>query len=59
MKKLISLVAVMSLALTVFAQPVTKNFAVANYTGISAGSVFDIELTKAVLNFLKLKPKMT
>jgi hypothetical protein len=55
MKKLISLVAVMSLALTVFAQPVTKNFAVANYTGISAGSVFDIELTKGNVESLKIE----
>jgi len=55
MKKLISLVAVMSLALTIFAQPVTKNFAVANYTGISAGSVFDIELTKSNVESLKIE----
>ena len=55
MRKIFSLIAVMSLSLTILAQPISKNFAVANYSGISAGSVFDIELTKSTVESLNIE----
>ncbi|EKD31731.1 MAG: hypothetical protein ACD_77C00267G0005 [uncultured bacterium] len=55
MKKIFSLLVILSLSLAVFAQTTTKNFAVSNFTGISAGSVFNIDLTKSSVESLKIE----
>lgn len=55
MKKIFSLLVILSLSLAVFAQTTTKNFAVVKFTGINAGSVFDIDLSKSSVESLKIE----
>lgn len=47
MKKLLLVIAVMSLGMAAFAQTITKSFPVSSFQGIVAGGVYDIELTKS------------
>lgn len=46
MKKICSLLMTLILTITLLAQDVTKNYNVSSFTGIDAGGVFDINLTK-------------
>lgn len=50
MKKISILLSFLFLTALVFAQDVTRSYQVAQFSGISAGSVFDVKLTKSSVN---------